>query len=252
MPVPNHPASTLLLALLATVGSAHAAVTVGAGSRIDFGDARADFGCSDLTIAGSAGVGTAQLGGIDSVTVNSGATLAGGSGSLALTGDFAVAGGFDPGSGAVAIGDGCGNTTSLVSGSQRFSRLAVTTTTSKQLTLTAGATTQIAPGPLTLTGAAGNLLAIRSTVAGQPAFINLSGGQAIAYVDVADNNATGATLAPGLPAASHSVNSGNVYNWFDFLTAIPTLTLPAMVGLALLLGGIALRPPSRATIAGRA
>lgn len=248
MPVPNHLASTLLLALLATAGSAHAAVTVGAGSRIDFGDARVDFGCSDLTIVGSAGVGAAQLGGIDSVAVNSGATLAGGSGSLALSGDFAVAGGFDPGSGAVVIGDGCGNTASLISGSQRFSRLAVTTTTAKQLTLTAGATTQVAPGPLTLTGVAGNLLKIRSTIAGTPAFISLSGGQAIAYVDVADNNATGTTLAPGTPAATHSVNSGNVYNWFDFLTAIPTLTVPAMVGLALLLGGIALRTPRRVPV----
>jgi hypothetical protein len=234
-------AATLLLALLATSGRAHATVTVGAGSRIDFGDTRVDFGCSDLAVGGSASVGAAQLVGIDSVVVDAGATLAGGSGSLALSGDFAVAGGFDPGTGAVAIGDGCGNTASLIGGSQRFSRLAITTTTARQLTLTAGATTHVGPGPLTLTGSAGNLLKIRSSAAGQPAFIDLAGSQSIAYVDVADNTAIGATLAPGLPAASHSVNSGNVYNWFDFLTAIPTLTLPALLGLALLLGGVALR-----------
>ena len=245
MTLPHCLAPCLFAVLLAAGGSARAAVDVGAGSRIDFGDARADLGCGDLNVGGSASVGAAQVGGIDSVVVSTGATLAGGSGSLALSGDFAIAGGFDPGSGGVAIGDGCGNTTSLLSGSQRFSRLAVTTATAKRLTLSAGATTRVTPGPLTLAGAPGRLLQIRSTAAGQPAFIDLAGSQAVSYVDVADNHAIGATLAPGVPAATHSVDSGNVRNWFDFLTAIPTLSLPAMVGLALLLGGIAVRTPRR-------
>ena len=96
-----------------------------------------------------------------------------------------------------------------------FSALSVTTTTGKTLLFTAGATTSVNPWSFDIAGAPGNLLKVRSTVPGTPAKFNLLGTQNIRFVDVADNHGTGLTLAPGLPSASNSVNSGNVFNWFD-------------------------------------
>ena len=58
-------------------------------------------------------------------------------------------------------------------------------------------------------------------------------------VDVADNNASGVTLAPGTPAQYNSVDSGNLYNWFGFRQAIPTLSMLALGVLALALMGVA-------------
>ena len=107
----------------------------------------------------------------------------------------------------------------------------------RHLLFTAGATTSVSPGLLTLQGAAGNLLKVRSTVPGTPAKLNLLGTQNIRYVDVADNHGTGLTLAPGLPSASNSVNSGNVFNWFDVLPIIPALSAAGLIVLSLLVVG---------------
>jgi hypothetical protein len=222
--------------LLSTGISSFAAaqVSVGAGSTWSLGDAAVDFGCADLAVNGTLDVSSANVRNTDSVQINAGGTVNGGTGTLGLTGDFSNAGTFSKGTGTVSIADGCGNTTSTIAGSQSFSALSVTTTTGKTLLFTAGATTSVSPGLLTLQGAPGNLLKVRSTVPGTPAKLNLLGTQNIRYVDVADNHGTGLTLAPGLPSASNSVNSGNVFNWFDVLPIIPALSVAGLIVLSLL------------------
>ena len=90
------------------------------------------------------------------------------------------------------------------------------------------AATQTVLDALKLLGSAGNLLILRSSTPGQQAFLKLQpgGSQTIDYVDVADNGATGQTLAAG----GNSTDSGNTTNWSfgtsntDTPTSTPTVT----------------------------
>lgn len=232
---------SLGLAATVTLGFCMAAsaaqVTVGSGSSWSLGDSTVNWGCDDIVVDGTLNVQAAVTSNADSVAINGGGTVAGGSGTLGLTGDFLNTGTFSKGTGTVAIRDGCGNTSSTIAGNQDFRALSVITTTGKTLLFTAGATTSVSPGTLTLQGAAGNLLRIRSTAPGSAAFLALNGSQNISYVDVADNRGLAAVLAPGPASASNSVNSGNVLNWFDVLPIIPTLST---LGLLILAAAIAL------------
>lgn len=209
-----------------------AQVTVGTGSSWSLGDSTVNWGCDDIVVDGTLNVQAATTSDADSVAVSGGGTVAGGSGTLGLTGDFINTGTFSKGTGTVAIRDGCGNTSSTIAGSQDFRALSVTTTTGKTLLFTAGATTSVSPGTLTLQGAAGNRLRIRSTAPGGAAFLMLNGSQNISYVDVADNRGLAAVLAPGPASASNSVNSGNLLNWFDVLPIVPTMSTLALLILA--------------------
>jgi hypothetical protein len=219
----------------------NAQVVIGAGSTWSSGNATIDWGCDDVTVNGTLDIQAATTTNADSVLINGTGVLNGGSGTLGLTGDFTNSGVFNKNTGTVAISDGCANTSSTIAGSQNFAALSVTTSTGKQLNFTAGSTTTVSPGQLTLAGTAGNLLKIRSTTPGSPAFLNLMGSQNIHHVDVADNTGTGLQLAPGAPSLSNSVNSGNVLNWFDVLLRVPTLSGFSLLLLALGLAAVALQ-----------
>ena len=82
---------------------------------------------------------------------------------------------------------------------------------------------------LTLLGASGNLLTIRSTIDGSEAFLDLQGSQSVDFVDVKDNHATGYAIYMGLD----SVNSGNAPGWI--VAALPALSGAALVLLMLVL-----------------
>jgi hypothetical protein len=209
---------------LGLVPMSYAQVVIGAGSTWSGGNAIIDWGCDDVTVNGTLDIQAATTANADSVLINGSGVLNGGSGTLGLTGDFTNMGVFNKNTGKIAITDGCANLSSTIAGSQNFAALSVTTSTGKQLNFTAGSTTTVSPGQLTLAGAAGNLLTIRSTTPGSPAFIHLTGTQNIHHVDVADNTATSLQLAPGVPSLSNSVNSGNVLNWFDVMLRVPTLS----------------------------
>ena len=71
---------------------------------------------------------------------------------------------------------GCGLTSAVISGDTTFANLDMTTTSGKHYSFTAGST-QTVTGSLTLLGAAENLLAIDSTVAGSAAFLDLKGDE---------------------------------------------------------------------------
>jgi len=198
-----------------TCAPAFSALTVGAGSALRYGDGALDLGCSNLIVAGSAAGGSGNVTGIANVAIASGATFAPGASRIVLGGDFSDAGTFAPGTSAIDVVDTCGNGTSTVSGATNFYDLLVSTATGKQLVLPA-TLTQGVTHALTLQGAPGNLLKVLSSSADQQALLNVSASaiQSIAYVDARDDKASGATIAPGTAVSYHSVDSGDLTNWF--------------------------------------
>ncbi|HEX7917072.1 hypothetical protein [Rudaea sp.] len=229
--------------LLAT--PAFAAVTVGAGSSVNFADAVIDLGCSDLTIAGQ-GTGTsATLTGIIDLLLISG-MFAPGASSVSLGGNFSDAGTFTAGSSHINVVDACGSGVSQVSGATNFHDLSVESANGKQLVLPANAI-QGVEHALILQGAAGSLLQIVSSASGQHAQFAVANGatQLVAYVDARDNAATQATIAPGPASTYHSVDAGNLVNWFGNATGNPgpgiaPVPTPALSPLWLALLGLLL------------
>jgi len=230
--------------LLAGFGCVHAAVTIGAGSSVDFGNAVVDFGCQDLAVAGQVGGSTETLRSIADLSISAGGTLAPGAGDVSLGGDFVDAGSFVPGTSRFAIVDTCGHGTSQVSGATSFHDFLVVTSSAKQLVLPSAATQSVAHA-LGFHGTAGNLLHIASSSAGVHALLAVSPAvvQTIDYVDVSDNTASIATIAPGAPAQYHSVDAGGLVNWFGGsvgggggATIAPAPLLDTLGSVALLLG----------------
>ncbi|GEM_PF-1225877 len=186
---------------------------VGSGSRVDFGDARVNFGCTDFSVAGAATANAAQLSGIDNLAI--GGSLDGGAGHLSLAGNFTSSGTFAAGTSTVSVSDGCARTISQVGGGLTFLRFSASTSTGKTLQFVGGGTTTVT-GQLTLQGASGNLLKIRSTTPGTTSLLSATSLQSIQFVDVADNRAVGEVIAFGIPENYQSKTSGNVYRWFQY------------------------------------
>jgi hypothetical protein len=219
---------------------AFAAVTVGVGSSVDLADATMDWGCAAVSISGQLTATSAALNGLSDISISAGANVALGSGQVTLGGNFSNAGTFTPGTGRIGIVDACGTGTSQLSGSTSFYDFAVNSATGKQLVLPASVTQTVTHG-LTLQGAAGNLLQLVSSSAGQHAALAVSPGasQTVSYVNARDNDASAATIAPGPASLYHSIDGGNLINWFlaavpnPGATAIPApiLTSPGRIGM---------------------
>jgi hypothetical protein len=146
-------------------------------------------------------------------------TLSGGTFSapstLSLAGNFIRNGGtFSAGSNTVSLT----GTNQSVTGSTTFYNFSKVVSSSDTLTFIAG-TTQSVTGALTLKGASGNLLAIRSSSSGTQWNINPSGTRDVDSVDLKDSNNTNLSAV----MAVNSVNSGNNNNWL-FLAATATST----------------------------
>lgn len=200
--------------LLATAAQdAAAAIVIGEGSSVDFADNTVDLGCSNLTIAGSATASAASFTSVADLQL--GGSFAPGASQISLGGNFSNAGSFVPGSSQVAIIDACGGGTSQLSGATSFYDFVVATSAGKQVLFPA-AVTQSVEHSLTLQGAPGHLLNVASTAAGQQGVLALANGaaQTIDYVNARDNRASVAHIAPGPPAQFHSVDGGNLVNWF--------------------------------------
>ncbi|ARU05795.1 hypothetical protein CCO03_14870 [Comamonas serinivorans] len=204
-----------------------------------------NLGCADLQVDGALHAQTVELADVDNLAVGAAGVLDGGSARIALGGDVSQSGTLIPGSSTVAITDTCGNTESRVSGNATFHDLSVISTAGKKLVLEAGQTTTVS-GMLTLQGVDGHLLQVRSSVPGTTARIAASTQQSIQFVDVADNRAVGAHIAPGYPSQYKSVAGSNVFSWFDYdesgqsisAKRIPTLSGWALAAVALLLAGV--------------
>ena len=206
----------LCCSLLGLAPLAQAAqLQVGAGSRVDFGDATVRLGCADLHVNGSAAASASTLNGIATLNIGAAGGLQAGTAQVALSGDFVRSGSFDAGGSTVSIMDSCAHSISRVSGGTVFNHLSVTSGTGKTLELAAGQSTTVL-GQLTLQGAQGRLLRLRSSAAGTAAQLSATAQQSVQFVDVADNRATGEVLAFGKPDQFQSQASGNLFRWFQF------------------------------------
>ncbi len=169
------------------------------------------------------GSGLATLGGL----VMSGSTMTGGSGDLDINWDVQIfTGSFIAPSGRITI-DGnwqkwggtfnanggtviLDGTNQTINGANTFHHLSKLVASADTLYFGEGTTTAV-DGVLTLQGAAGNLLSLRSNVSGDEWFIDPSGTRTLSYLDVKDSNNINATAIDCLNL--HCVNRGNNTNW---------------------------------------
>lgn len=144
--------------------------------------------------------------------------------SLTVTGDYTNAGTYTAGSSTIAIAGNFSNTgtytantstvnlnggNQTISGATTFYNLTKTVATATTLTFPSG-TTQTITNTLTLQGAVGQLLSLRSSSGGSQWSIDPQGTRTTSYLDVQDSNNTNGTAISG---GGTSVNSGNNTNW---------------------------------------
>lgn len=230
--LPRLATAVALFAIAAAPGVVHGSeLSLGAGSSLDLGSASLDLGCADLTLRGVVDLANGSIAAARHVLIKSGGTIDGGAGTLEVAGNWTNDGTFVANMGTIQFADGCGLTSATISNDNTFATLSLTSSTAKTY-LFAASSTQTVGTHLTIGGAPGNLLLIRSTSDGSEANIDLQGTQVVDYVDVKDNHATGASI--GYPG--NSVSSGNTNGWFA-IAAVPALPL---VGLLALMATIAL------------
>ena len=135
-----------------------------------------------------------------------------------LAGNFTNLDTFTARAGTVTL-DG---TNQIISGSTTFYNLTKSVAVADILTFDVGET-QTINGTVTLSGAAGNLLSLRSSIPGTRWNFTVSAGatKAIDYVDVQDSDASGSDATQKPIGPTNSVDSGNTIDWFSF----PTITL---------------------------
>lgn len=203
-------------------------VTVGSGASFDLGTGSLDLGCADLTVGGTLSAGTVGMAAARDVTIDPTGLVNGETALLQVAGDWDNAGTFNAGSSSVNLVDGCGLLSATIGGNSTFATLAMTTASGKLFQFEAGST-QTVTQSLSIQGADGDLLEIRSTLDGSEAFLDSQGTQSVAYVDVKDNHAVGDQI----PLMLSSLISGNALGW---ILAVPALPASGLALLALALG----------------
>ncbi|MDO8512701.1 MAG: DUF2341 domain-containing protein [bacterium] len=138
-----------------------------------------------------------------------------GAGAFTVSGNWAhSAGTFTANSGTVTLN----GTAQTISGSTTFYNLTKSVASADTLTFTAG-TTQTITNTLTLNGASGQLLSLRSSSTPTQWSIDPQGTKSFSYLDIQDSNNINAVKAN---AGSTSISSGNNTNWF-FDDTLPTI-----------------------------
>ncbi|PYJ06952.1 MAG: hypothetical protein DMF06_17020, partial [Verrucomicrobia bacterium] len=147
------------------------------------------------------------------VQIDSGAAYSA-TGTVSVSGNWTNNGTFTANSNGVTFN----GTNQAISGQTTFYNLTKTTAAANTLTFEA-TKTQSVTNALTLTGAAGNLLSLRSSVNGTTWKINAPSTQSVSFCDVKDSDASG-----GQPISSPtSTNSLNNTNW-SFAAPAPVMT----------------------------
>ena len=180
----------------------------------------------DVTINGGidvkGGIFTGTSGSVitSNVTLNSGTlTAPNSSGIFNVSGNWstAITGTFNNNSGTVNLN----GSNQSISGSNTFDNLTDTVTTGETLTFAAGKT-QVVTGTLTLTGASGSKIILRSSASPSRWSINPA-HTTISNVDVEDSTNLGSTIVN-----NNSKDSGNNINWYlvnhFVVTGSPTMT----------------------------
>jgi IPTL-CTERM motif len=242
---PAQPVVPLLLGCVITIAAlviarpAHADLVVPANSVVNLASGAIDLACTDVVVAGTLQVASGSIVNARHVTIQAGGTIDGGSGTIALGGNWANAGQFVAGTSAVRFRDLCSLTAATISGSTTFSTASFVTATGRDFVFEVGAT-QTVNTLLEIAGTAALPVQFRSSVPGQVAYVNLipSGTQAIQHVGVTDVWATGQWLAPTL---TNEGGGGNANRWFGggaAATPVPALADAALLALAALLAAI--------------
>ncbi|HEX4925028.1 MAG TPA: Ig-like domain-containing protein, partial [Bdellovibrionales bacterium] len=139
------------------------------------------------------------------VTINAGATLISAGQDVQCYDNWNNYGTYTPGSNTFTL-----NASVDIRGNTTFNNLSHVVASAATLRFAAGSTQTIA-GALTLQGAAGNLLSLRSLTPGTQFNINPQGSRTIAYLDVRDSNNTNALRIQAY--GTNSTDSGNNTNW---------------------------------------
>jgi hypothetical protein len=150
------------------------------------------------------------------LTITSG-TLATGGNNINVAGNWGNSGTFTHGAATVTL-DG---TAQNMNGSTTFYNLTKSVAAAETLTFQAGQTTTIATGgTLTLNGASGQLLSLRSSVNGTRWNLVLQAGttKAVSYVSVKDSDASGSAAALKPVNPTNSSDAGNTLQWFAYIT----------------------------------
>src|SRR3989344_5466208 len=180
-----------------------------------------------LTVSSGTFTGSSGTVDVNGTLTISGGTFTAPSGTVTISTNFTHSGGtFTHNSGTVTL-DG-GNQT--LSGSSTFNNLTKTVTSAYTLTFPASATQTIA-GTMTLQGASGGLLSLRSSTSGTQWSIDPQGTRTIEYLDVKDSyniNATAITVS-----GFNITDSGNNDGW-SFNASPDT---PTSLGSASFTGG---------------
>ena len=210
-----------LVALGLVAGPAGAGeVVIGNGSSISSGSGQIEPGCADIEIAGGL---SGSLDGARNVTFSPGADVVGAS--VGLSGDWVNNG---PQALDVFIDwrDGCGVSEASMLGSSNVPALSIDSESGREIRFDAAGEQRVS-NSLSLTGAPGELLRLRSTNAGQLALLSLEpgGSQLIDSVNVAGiDSRAGQSIAPGHPSDYNSEQAGPVRNWF----ALPPVPIPTL------------------------
>ena len=217
--------------LLASSGAEAEGLTIGVGGSVDLGTGILDIGQGDLEVAGTFSAGTEGFD-VRHVDIQSGGVLNGDSALLQVCGDWSNSGTFNPGTGTVALVDGC-LATAIVSGNTTFGNLDISTTSGRQINF-AAFSTQTVTGTLSLLGTVGNLLVLRGSGGGTEPFIDVQGTGGGDFVDVDDIDASaGSPIILG----PNSVKGSNTPGWELLSAAVPALGLLGVVILMLLMAG---------------
>ena len=219
---------------------AHADYRIAANSTTTLGAGALNLSCTDLVVAGTLNLGSGAILNARNVSVQPGGTVQGGSGFIALSGDWTTSatGQFIAGTSDVRFDDTCGTGSSLISGNTTFYSARFISTTGKSF-IFATNTTQTIEQYFEFRGTATSPTQFRSSASGQVANINLrpNATQAVTHVGVTDVWATGLWLAPYL---SNEGGGGNARRWFgvpdETVTAIPVGNNLTLLALAALLG----------------
>jgi len=142
-------------------------------------------------------------------------TLTVGSGSINLTGNWSNSGTFTAGTGTVTFN----GTDQTISGATTFYNLTKTVTSAATLTFQNGSANKTTiTNTLTLQGADGQLLSLRSNTAGSQWEIDPQGTRTIGYLDVKDSNNVAAANINAVD--NNCTDSGNNTKWsFSSLTS---------------------------------
>ncbi|MDD4988901.1 MAG: hypothetical protein PHV42_00545 [Candidatus Pacebacteria bacterium] len=190
---------------ISTTGGANISLTSEGASTLQTVNSAGTLTLFKNSSAATYTIGTFTITSAGTFTISPGVTVTAGATTFNISGDWTDNGIFNAGTSAVNLT----GTNQAIHGNTTFYDLTKTVSTARTLTFDASSTQTISH-TLTLAGAVGQNLSLRSSSPGTQWNINPQGTRPVSRVDVQDSVNTNVT--PINPA--NSVDSGNTVNWF--------------------------------------